>query len=228
MISSLNDPNCTIYSHKKGKKGAKTLDTILDLSYNIISFFDMGDSPSTAVAPYCDKEHRLCGQSESEKAKAAVEENVRTVFKNCRRVQKNKNKVDIVWVTSRKLDMTIPGGLKLVGYIAWPTDEKPAADQLPWAEFFSPGRMARDSRQNFQVFAALIGCAAEAAAKAETEEEEDIRYEPLDFLSPAVVRGDQLEPPVEARRVFAHAFRESEAAQAAYDAGYRAERRGDT
>lgn len=129
--------------------------------------------------------------------------------------QFNGEEAAVYWITARSLDMTIPGGVILRGYVAWPDED----EDLPWAEFFR--EFSNQSwKDALHLFAGALGLAYEK--KLEDEREESATFEALDYLKPMVTEGQ-----THRKTVFVHAFRESEAAQAAFEAGLRSEKWGE-
>src|SRR3989344_4643223 len=125
--------------------------------------------------------------------------------------------VAVYWVTSRQLDMTIPGGVTLWGYTTWPEDEQGG---LPCAELFRD-TTNQSWKDALNLFAGSLGVAYEK--KLEEEAGESAMFEALDYFKAIVSAGV-----THGRKtMFVHAFRESEAAQAAFDAGIPAEKRGE-
>lgn len=131
--------------------------------------------------------------------------------------QLNGGEVALYWITARSLDMTVPGGVTLKGYVAWPDESD---EELPWAEFFRD-TLHQSWRDALHVFAGALGLAYNK--KLEDEAGESATFEALDYLQPFTTESE-----THGRKtLFVHSFRESEAAQAAFDAGLRTVKWGE-
>ena len=122
-------------------------------------------------------------------------------------IDNNGDEVTICWVTARSLDMTIPGGMLLLGEVEWAEEDGGLAS----AKFFRD--LQNESFEEIlQTFAAQLGLAREKAL-----EDSVFDTNTLEYLKPHISYGY-----MHGRKaVFISAFREEEAAKAAFKEGFR-------
>ena len=122
---------------------------------------------------------------------------------------KEGEEVELVWITEREIHQTIPSGSTILGQILWnESGQMPDAQKCFLGDHKISGLACLRARLEFQ----------QAWRRKEKIDELPHLATPFDYMPakvcrPVLIRGRRI--------IMIHSFRESEAAQAAFDSGFR-------